>query len=273
VDWSLRACSRKGHITYAPDEAALRQRLHVKTPAGEAWRCLRCWDFVVGGPHGSGPANAAPVVLRGRVLRDAFVLRILAVERLVRALIIGALAYAVVRFESSQTSIKHLFDQAIPRAKPLADLFNYDLDKSPTVHHLRNLVNSKPHTLHLVLAFLIVYGVIEIAEAVGLWSLKRWGEYVAVIGTSLFLPLEIYELTDRVTYLKVGALVINVGLVVYLVVAKRLFGVRGGRAAHEEERASESLIEVEAAAAAGSGTPSQSSLTGDSGRASRAVSG
>ncbi len=262
MDWSLRACARKGHVTYAPDDAALRQRMHVKTPAGVAWRCLRCWDFVVGEPHGSGPATDAPIVLRGRVLRDAFVLRILAVERIIRAMVIGGLAYAVVRFESSQASLKHLFDEALPRAKPLADLFNYDLDKSPTVHHLRNLLNSKPHTLHLVLAFLIVYGVVEIAEAVGLWSLKRWGEYVAVIGTSLFLPLEIYELTDHVTYLKIGALVVNVALVAYLVIAKRLFGVRGGRHAYEEERASESLIEVEAAAAAGAGAPSTTSLSG-----------
>jgi uncharacterized membrane protein (DUF2068 family) len=262
VDWSLRACARKGHVTYEPEEPALRQRLHIKTPAGEAWRCLRCWDFVVGEPHGSGPATAAPVVLRGRVLRDAFVLRILAVERLVRALIVGALAYAVVRFESSQTSLQRLFEKAIPRAKPLADLFNYDLDKSPSVRHLRNLLHSKPHTLHLVLAFLIVYGVIEVAEAIGLWSLKRWGEYVAAVGTSLFLPLEIYELTDRVSYLKVGALVINLVLVAYLLIAKRLFGIRGGRRAYEEERANESLIEVEAAAAAGAGAPSQSSMSG-----------
>jgi uncharacterized membrane protein (DUF2068 family) len=262
VDWSLRACARKGHITYEPDEASLRQRLHVKTPAGDAWRCLRCWDFIVGEPHGKGPATAAPMVMRGRVLRGAFVLRILAVERLIRALIIGALAYAVVRFESSQTSLRHLFEKALPRAKPLADLFNYDLDKSPTIHHLRNLLNSKPHTLHLVLAFLITYAVIELVEAVGLWSLKRWGEYVAVIGTSLFLPLEIYEMTSHITYLKIAALVINVALVVYLVVAKRLFGARGGRRAYEEERASESLLEVEGAAAAGAGAPSTASLSG-----------
>jgi uncharacterized membrane protein (DUF2068 family) len=262
VDWSLRACARKGHVTYAPDETALRDRLHVTTSGGEAWRCLRCWDFVVGEPAATGPATAAPIVLRGRVLRDAFVLRILAVERLVRAVVIGALAYAVVRFESAQTSLQHLFEQAIPRARPLADLFNYDLDKSPTVRHLRNLLHSKPHTLHLVVAFLIVYAVVELAEAVGLWSLKRWGEYVAVIGTSLFLPLEVYELTERVSYLKVGALAVNLALVAYLLLSKRLFGLRGGRKAYDEERASESLIEIEAAAAAGAGAPSPTSLSG-----------
>jgi uncharacterized membrane protein (DUF2068 family) len=248
VDWSLRACARKGHITYAPDEPELRERLHTDTPAGEAWRCLRCWDFVVGSPQSGGPAEDAPLVMRGKVLRDAFILRILAVERAIRGVIVGALAYAVIRFESSQESLQRLFERALPRAKPLADLFNYNLDNSPTVRHLRNLLHSKPHTLHLVVAFLITYAVIEMVEAVGLWSLKRWGEYVAVVATSLFLPLEIYELTENASWLKVGALVVNLALVAYLVTAKRLFGVRGGRAAFDAERHSESLLEVETAA-------------------------
>jgi hypothetical protein len=42
--------------------------------------------------------------------------------------------------------------------------------------------------------------------------------------------------------------VINIAAVVYLVLTKRLFGVRGGRAAYDAERHSESLLEVEAAA-------------------------
>jgi uncharacterized membrane protein (DUF2068 family) len=47
----------------------------------------------------------------------------------------------------------------------------------------------------------------------------------------VFLPLEIYELTKDVTWLKVVAFVINLALVAYLIVSKRLFGVRGGREA------------------------------------------
>ena len=82
-----------------------------------------------------------------------------------------------------------------------------------------------------------------------MWSLKRWGEYVAVVGTSLFLPLEIYELTKDVTYFKVAAFAINLALVAYLVLSKRLFGVRGGHKAFERKRHGESLLEVEAAAA------------------------
>src|SRR5207245_2654745 len=86
-----------------------------------------------------------------------------------------------------------------------------------------------------------------LTEATGLWLLKRWGEYVAVVGTSAFLPLEIYELIEKVTVIRVGAFIINIAAVAYLLYTKRLFGLRGGRAAHEAERHSASLLEIERA--------------------------
>ena len=86
LDWNRRTCARRGHITYAPSEHHLRVRLHAPTALGDAWRCLRCGDFMLGEPHGSGPAENAPVVPRGRALRDLFILRFLAVERVLRGI-------------------------------------------------------------------------------------------------------------------------------------------------------------------------------------------
>jgi len=68
------------------------------------------------------------------------------------------------------------------------------------------------------------------------------------VATSIFLPYEIYDLTVKITWLRVGALVINLLLVVYLVWTRRLFGVRGGKKAYEASIRSESVIEVEQAA-------------------------
>jgi uncharacterized membrane protein (DUF2068 family) len=235
-------------VTYAPDEEALRERLHVGTPAGEAWRCLRCATFVVGAPHGSGPADRAPIVLRGRALKDATVLRLLAAERAIRALVLLLLAYGVQYFASSQTSVRASFEKFVPAAEPLARLFNYDLDASPTVDRVRHLLGSSQHTLDLVTLGLVAYGALQLVEGVGLWLLKRWGEYVAVVGTSAFLPIEVYELTHHVTWVKLAALLVNLAAIGYLLWTKRLFGLRGGHAAFEAERASDSLLEVEAAA-------------------------
>jgi uncharacterized membrane protein (DUF2068 family) len=250
MDWSLRGCARHGHVTYAPDEPALRDRLNATTPAGHAWRCLRCGDFVIGEPAGGGPAGSAPVVLRGKALREATILRLFAVERWVRALVIALLGIAVLRFRSSEASLRQLFEQALPAAKPLANVLNIDLSSSPTVDRIRGLLGANPKTLTWIAVALFAYGAIQVAEGVGLWSLKRWGEYLAVVATGIFLPLEVYELTDKITWLRLGAFLVNLLLVVYLIASKRLFGVRGGAVAYHAQRASVSLLEVEASATA-----------------------
>ncbi|MBW8483862.1 DUF2127 domain-containing protein [Actinomadura parmotrematis] len=245
MDWSLLTCARKGHVTYAPDEAALRDRLHTASPVGEAWRCLRCGTYVLGAPHRTGPAGEAPLVPRGRALRDAFIMRFFAVERAIRGLLVLAAAYGVWRFAESRGSIQRVFEDEIPLLRPIARQVGWDLDHSKIIESARHVFDMRASTLRWLAVALVVYAAIEIIEAVGLWLLKRWGEYFAVVATCFGLPVEIYELAERVTVLRVGALLLNVGLVVYIVVTKRLFGVRGGRAAHEAHLRSESLLEVE----------------------------
>ena len=66
--WELRTCARRGHVTYAPDDETLAHRLSGLTGLGEVWRCLRCGEFTLGAPHGRGPADDAPMVLRGKAL-------------------------------------------------------------------------------------------------------------------------------------------------------------------------------------------------------------
>ena len=95
MDWNLRTCARRGHVTYAPDEPQYRAKLEAATPLGDAWRCLRCGAYVLGEPHGSGPAEDAPVLLRGKTLRAAFILRALAIERWARGVLIALLGIAV----------------------------------------------------------------------------------------------------------------------------------------------------------------------------------
>jgi len=63
----------------------------------------------------------------------------------------------------------------------------------------------------------IAYGVLEGVEAYGLWRRRRWAEWLTVIATSLLLIPEVWELTKSISLLKVGALVVNIAIVVYLV--------------------------------------------------------
>ncbi|MBK3569562.1 MULTISPECIES: DUF2127 domain-containing protein [unclassified Streptomyces] len=248
IDWDRRHCARHGHVTYAPDETVLRERLRVETKFGAAWRCLRCGDFVLGDPHGSGPAENAPLVPRGKVLRDLFILRFLAIERAVRGVFIVLVAAAVWKFSNSQDSVRKLFDDYLNVFRPVFKHFHYDLDHSPVVGSIQKTFGYKHSTLVLVAVLLLAYALIELVEAGGLWYAKRWAEYLTVVATAAFLPLEIYELTEHISWLKIATLVLNILAVLYIALAKRLFGLRGGRKAFDEERESASLLEVETSA-------------------------
>ena len=247
-DWNSRSCGLHGHATYAPTEPDLAARLQATTPSGHAWRCLRCGAYVLGTPQGSGPADDAPIVLRGKALRDTFILRFLALERGVRGLLLVALAYGVWRFDGSRVALKLVFDSYLPALVPLANRLGVDLDETGPVHLIQQAFNAKHSTLLLVALGVLAYGVLELVEAFGLWFKKRWGEYVAAVATSAFIPLEIHEILAKVTWLRVGALIINLFAIGYLLWTKRLFGLRGGHAAFEAERHSDSLLEVERSA-------------------------
>jgi uncharacterized membrane protein (DUF2068 family) len=61
------------------------------------------------------------------------------------------------------------------------------------------------------------YASLLLTEGIGLLLRKHWAEYFTVITTAALLPLEIYELVERFTAIKVGVLAINVAIVWYLV--------------------------------------------------------
>jgi uncharacterized membrane protein (DUF2068 family) len=250
VDWNLRACGRSGHETYAPEEVELRDRLRVETPAGEAWRCLRCATYVVGPAKGAGPADDAPEVPRGRLLRDRWIMRLLAVERVVRGLGLVLLAVGVLVFKGSRDNLHQSFNQDLPLLRPLADQIGWNIDDSKVVQSVNKAFSISPTTLTLIAVALLAYAAVQFIEGIGLWLMKRWGEYFAVVATSVFLPVEIYEITERVTALRVVLLLVNVAAVGWLVWSKRLFGLRGGGAAYHAEHHAESLLTVERAAAA-----------------------
>jgi uncharacterized membrane protein (DUF2068 family) len=250
VDWSLLSCSRRGHTTYAPDEPQLREQLSAQTAGGEGWRCLRCGTFVAGPPDAGGPADQAPVVARGKEIRSRLILRVFALERFVRALIFAGASVFLWRFRSSHTSIEQAFNRELPVIRSLFRQLGFNIDHSKLVGLLKHALTLSSHAITLLAVGAALYAVIEVVEGVGLWQARRWGEYFAMVATSLGLPLEIYDLSRQVTVTALVLLAVNLALVVYLAVTKRLFGIRGGKRAYDARLREESVLEAAAEAAA-----------------------
>jgi len=255
MDWSLYRCGQAGHVTYAPDELPIREQLRGQTASGELWRCVRCGTFVPGEPHGSGPVANAPVIRRGKEIRSEVILRFFAVERFLRFLLFAVVAYGIWRFANPRTLAA--YQRELPVVRTLFRGLGINVNHSGLFGLFRHALAIKPSTLHILAAAAAGYAVVELVESIGLWLAKRWGEYFAAVATSLGLPYEIYEIYDKFTYTRVILFVINLALVLYLILTRRLFGVRGGKEAYEARLRSESVFDEadRAAAASRAGVP------------------
>ena len=80
----------------------------------------------------------------------------------------------------------------------------------------------------------LLFGMLELTEAIGLARRRRWAEYLTVIAGCIGIPFELMEVLRRQTPLRVGILVANVAIVIYLAWQKHLFGLRGGVATETE---------------------------------------
>jgi len=229
-------CSLRGHVVPAAGVRRLRpgsrdDRLGVEGPLGRLGRCLRCDSWLAVAHPGPGASDllvdddALPRPRRGVELDQSLVVRLIAVERVLHVLAYMAVAVVAVVLWADYGAVHRWADGLVRTLSPAGHpLLTANLSR---LSHLR------VSTLEVVVAAALAYAALEAVEAVGLWRQRRWAEYLTVVATATFVPLEVYELVQRVTWLRAGALVVNLAVVAYLVVAKRLFGLRGGKAALE----------------------------------------
>jgi uncharacterized membrane protein (DUF2068 family) len=242
LHWELVWCGIHGHELVGTDAAALRPEdaLYAREDsAGARWhRCLRCDSWLpLAVPE--EPARPTPpareeieLPLRGKPLRDLIVLRLIAIDRAFHFVVLAGLGVLVFLFAADRATFRHDF------FKVVADLQGGTIAGSSHsshgfLHTLDNLFTTSSSHLHRLGAALLAYALVEGVEAIGLWYLARWAEYLTFLVTASLLPLEVYEIVHRASPLKIVAFIVNVAVVAYLLYAKRLFGIRGGTAAEE----------------------------------------
>jgi uncharacterized membrane protein (DUF2068 family) len=249
LDWELITCGVRGHALVGRQApvGADHDPIVVHDHDTVRWhRCLRCDCWVaLPRPEPSPPVPAPDrseieIPLRGKALRDKIVLRVIAVDRVVHFLVLGLLGIAVLLFASDRLSLRSEFYRVLAALQggvaggPVQSSGNVGI--AGELNRLFSLSSGKLDELAIAL---LVYALLEGVQAVGLWFMKRWAEYLTFISTTVLLPLEVYEIIHKGTILKVIGFLINLAVVVYLLFKKRLFGLRGGGAADEAERAAD----------------------------------
>ena len=97
------------------------------------------------------------------------------------------------------------------------DVLNVDPDSRYFRHIIEKLVAIDDRQLKAISAGSFFYSALLLTEGVGLMLEKRWAEYLTIIATSSFIPLEVYEIFHHFNWGKVTLLVVNVVIVAYLV--------------------------------------------------------
>jgi uncharacterized membrane protein (DUF2068 family) len=139
---------------------------------------------------------------------DDWLIRLIAVFKFVKAGLLIALGVGVFRLVHKDLGsvIEHWCEAM--RLDPGSHFVNLALEKAAHV---------SPEQVKKLGLGSFLYAGLFLAEGTGLWLRKRWGEWLTVIITSSLVPVEIYEIYRRPSYVKVVVLALNVAIVVYLI--------------------------------------------------------
>ena len=109
---------------------------------------------------------------------------------------------------------------------------------NPAHHHPRILIDAATHIndshLRLLALAALLYSAIRFIETYGLWRMRAWAEWFAIVSGAVYIPLELYELFRQATVIKAAVLIVNIGIVAYLFYV-RWYGNRSSTRAEEAE--------------------------------------
>ena len=135
------------------------------------------------------------------------ILRIIALYKLVKVLLLLALAYGEVRLSDASLAAKLV---TWASARPLG--LEHDV-ATRFLQWFSGLSASRVHALRIVT---LSYAAVFATEGIGLWMQKGWAEWLTVIVTASLIPLEVWELIFRPNIGKAMVLVANTAIVIYL---------------------------------------------------------
>ena len=160
----------------------------------------------------------------GRPIEVTLAIRLITIERFAKGtlLIIGGIALIVA---GSRTDLHRVTER-------IQDQLNLASGRSwwrnLVVSFLKRFGTLSKLEVDAVGIGAVLYGCLEAFEGFGLLLRRRWAEYLVLVATAAFLPLEITELLRKPTVFKAGALAVNILIVGYLIWRKKLFLERPG---------------------------------------------
>jgi uncharacterized membrane protein (DUF2068 family) len=105
-------------------------------------------------------------------------------------------------------------------AEDLLDWLHVDADRRFGHMVLNAATKVSDARLWTIIGASLTYSGVRFIEAWGLWHRRVWAEWFALLSGALYLPLEIFKVSERATWERVAVLVINLVIVLYMLVIR-----------------------------------------------------
>jgi uncharacterized membrane protein (DUF2068 family) len=118
-------------------------------------------------------------------------------------------------------ALRLLHRDLVSTAMHWIDILRVDPENRYVHRLLEKIFNVTPKQLKELGIGTFLYAALFAVEGIGLLLRKRWAEYFTIVSTSLFIPLEIYEIFHHFTITRVVVTIVNLLIVWYLVLRIR----------------------------------------------------
>jgi uncharacterized membrane protein (DUF2068 family) len=159
-----------------------------------------------------------PTDVRPAPLPRIDILRTIALYKLVKVLLLLALAYGEVRLSDATLTAKLV---TWASARPLG------LEHKVVTWLLEWFSGLSAPRVHALRMVTLAYAAVFAVEGIGLWLHKRWAEWMTTIITASLIPLELWELFHAPNLGKAAVVLANVAIVIVLIWHVRSRGKHG----------------------------------------------
>ncbi len=153
-------------------------------------------------------------IVEHEVKRPDFGLRVVIIWKIVKAVLLTAVGVAALVLAGSD--LHELGARTV-------SWFGLDPASPRIARALAHVAGLTPRRIELVGAGALGYAAVCAVEGWGLHRRRRWGEWLTVGLTVSLIPLELYEIARHATIGRLVALVVNAGIVLYLLRHRWLF--------------------------------------------------
>lgn len=148
-------------------------------------------------------------------------------NRLIRLIAVFKLLKAALLIAVGMSALHLVHKDVASVAEHLVTMFGLDPGNHYVGRALQKVSDLTPNKIKGLGVVSFIYAGLFLTEGIGLWLVKRWGEWFSVIITSSLIPVEVYEIFRHPSAIKGLVLIINIAVVGYLLYRIRHEGAGG----------------------------------------------